>query len=317
MEGFDILDPRFRALVLPNAPLEKLGEGFRWLEGPVWFADANCLLVSDLPNDRILRWTESDKTGGGIGRDTGGEASGALGVYRQPSGFANGHTRDRQGRLIGCSHQHRCITRTEWDGGITVLADRFEGHRLNSPNDVVVKRDGTIWFTDPPYGIQTDYEGGKQVSERPACVYRLNPATGELRVASQAFEGPNGLCFSPDERLLYVSESGGQFAEHPVRHISVMTMSDDGERCGAPSLFHKIAPGFADGFRCDEDGHIWSSAADGVHCIAPDGTLLGKIKVPFTVSNLAFGGRHRSRLFICASHTLYAIYLNCRGVPFP
>ncbi|MCY0386795.1 SMP-30/gluconolactonase/LRE family protein [Robbsia sp. Bb-Pol-6] len=301
MDGFDIIDPRFRACVLPNAPLEKLADGFRWLEGPVWFGDADCLLFSDLPNDRVLRWTES----------------GGVSVYRQPSGFANGHTRDRQGRLISCSHQHRCITRTEWDGSVTVLGERYAGQRLNSPNDVVVKRDGTIWFTDPPYGIQTDYEGGKQIAERPACVYRLNPATGELRVVSEAFEGPNGLCFSPDERRLYVSESGAQFAEQPVQHISVMTMSDDGEHCGAPVLFHKIAPGFADGFRCDEAGRIWSSAADGVHCIAPDGALLGKIKVPFTVSNLAFGGRNRSRLFICASHTLYAIYLNCRGLPFP
>jgi len=300
MDGFDIVSPRFRAFVLPNAPLEKLADGFRWLEGPVWFADLDCLLVSDLPNDRIMRWTDS----------------GGASVFRQPSGFANGHTRDRQGRLIGCSHRHRCLTRTEWDGSVTVLVDRYGGKRLNSPNDVVVKRDGTIWFTDPPYGIQTDYEGGKQVSELPACVYCLDPCSGVLTLVSDAFSGPNGLCFSPDETRLYVAESGLQFDASPVQYISVIDVGDQGA-CSAPRIFHKIDPGFADGIRCDEDGNVWSSAADGVHCIAPDGELLGKIRVPFTVSNLTFGGRHRSRLFLCASHTLFAIYINQRGAQTP
>ncbi|MCB8877926.1 SMP-30/gluconolactonase/LRE family protein [Acidisoma silvae] len=292
---FEIFDERFHALALPNAPLEKLSEGFRWLEGPVWFADLNCLLVSDLPNDRIMRWTES----------------GGVSVFRQPSGFANGHTRDRQGRLIGCSHQHRCIIRTELDGTITVLADRYEGKRLNAPNDIVCKSDGTIWFSDPHYGINTDYEGGKQTPELPPSLYCLDPSDGALTIVADDFAGPNGLCFSPDESLLYVAESGPQFTPNPIQHIRVFDVA--GNQLTNGRVFYKASPGFSDGFRCDEDGRIWSSAADGVHCIAPEGVLLGKIKVPAVVSNLTFGGRNRSRLFICASQTLHAIYLNVRG----
>jgi gluconolactonase len=301
MDGFEILDPRFRAYVLPNAPLVTLGEGFAWLEGPVWFADQDCLLVSDLPNDRIMRWTPD----------------GGMSVFRRPSGFANGHTRDRQGRLIGCSHQHGCITRTELDGRITVLAERYAGKRLNSPNDVICRSDGTIWFSDPHYGVNTDYEGGKRAAELPPTLYRLDPQDGALQVMSDDFEGPNGLAFSPDERLLYVSESGRQFAADPVQHIRVFDVLDNGRRLSPGRIFHKVTPGFADGFRLDQDGNIWSSAADGVHCIAPDGAKLGAIKVSSTVSNLAFGGRNRSRLFICASHTLCAIYTNQRGAGRP
>jgi gluconolactonase len=301
MEPFEILDPRFRAYVLPNAPLIKLGEGFGWLEGPVWFADLGCLLVSDIPNDRILRWTED----------------GGVSVFRQPSGFANGHYRDCQGRLIGCSHRHRCINRTEIDGTVATLVDRHEGKRLNAPNDIICKSDGTIWFSDPHFGINTDYEGGKQQPELPPLLYRFDPRDGSLRVMADDFAGPNGLAFSPDERLLYVAESGHQFAEHPIQHIRVFDVLDEGRRLGGGRVFHTVAPGFADGLRVDVDGNVWSSAADGVHCIAPDGTGLGVIKVPFTVSNLTFGGRNRSRLFICASHTLYAIYTNQRGAQRP
>jgi gluconolactonase len=301
MEEFEILDPRFRGYVLPNAPLVKLGDGFAWLEGPVWFADQDCLLFSDLPNDRILRWTPD----------------GGISVFRRPSGFANGHTRDRQGRLIGCSHQQRCITRTELDGEVTVLVDRYRGKRLNSPNDVVCASDGAIWFSDPRYGINTDYEGGKQTPELPATLYRFDPRDGNLTVVADDFDGPNGLAFSPDERLLYVAESGAQFAPDPVRHIRVFDVLDGGERLSRGRIFHKITPGFADGFRVDEDGNVWSSASDGVHCIAAEGTKLGEIKTPFLVSNLCFGGRNRSRLFICASHTLYAIYTNQRGAQRP
>ncbi len=299
MDGFEIVDPRFKSFVLPNAPLVKLGEGFAWLEGPAWFADADCLLFSDLPNDRIMRWTES----------------GGVSVFRQPSGFANGHTRDRQGRLIGCSHRDRCITRTELDGTITVLADRYDGRRLNSPNDVVCKSDGTIWFTDPRYGIQTDYEGGKQAPELPVAVYRLDPRDGSLRVVADDFQGPNGLCFSPDESLLYIAESGLQFAIDPVQHIRAFNVGDG--RLANGRVFHTVSPGFADGVRCDTEGNVWSSAADGVHCIDPGGELLGKVLTPSLVSNLAFGGRHRSRLFLCASHTLYAIYVNRRRAQTP
>ncbi len=301
MDGFDILDPRFRSYVLSNAPLVKLGEGFAWLEGPVWFADHQCLLFSDLPNDRIMRWTPE----------------GGISVFRCPSAFANGHTRDRQGRLIGCSHRDRCITRTELDGSVTVLADRYEGKRLNSPNDVVCRSDGTIWFSDPHYGINTDYEGGKQTPELPPLLYRLDPRDRSLKVMADDFEGPNGLAFSPDERLLYVSESGRQFAADPVQHIRVFDVLDEGKRLSTSRVFHTIKPGFADGFRLDEDGNVWSSAADGVHCIAPDGTLLGRIKVPSLVSNMTFGGRNRSQLFICASHTLFAITTNQRGAERP
>jgi len=280
-------------MLLPNAPLEKLADGFRWLEGPVWFADHDFLLLSDIPNDRIVRWCED-----------------GVSTFRQPSGFANGHARDRQGRLISCSHQNRWITRTELDGSITVLADRYGGKRLNSPNDVVVKSDGSIWFTDPHYGINTDYEGGKQTPELPANVYRLDP-DGRLTIVADDFDGPNGLCFSPDEQRLYITETGVQFAAEPRHCIRVFDVSNGSLEGGEE--FYKVLPGMADGIRCDEAGNLWSSAADGVHCIGPDGTLLGKIPVPYTVSNIAFGGRNRSRLFICAGQSLYAIYTNVRG----
>ena len=292
------LDPRFRPCVLPNAQLLTLGEGYAWLEGPVWFADANQLLVSDLPHNRILRWTE----------DSG------VSVFRQPSNFENGHTRDRQGRLIGCSHHGRCITRTELDGSVTVVADRFNGKPLNGPNDIVVASDGAIWFSDPYYGGNTDYEGGKHLAELPPTLYRLDP-NGSLEIAADDFIGPNGLCFSPDERLLYVAESGGQFAEHPTRHIRVFDVAGGKLRNGR--IFHDISPGFADGMRCDQDGRVWSSAGDGVHCIDPDGTLIGKILTGETVANLTFGGRNRCRLFICASHRLMAVYTNVRGAESP
>ncbi|MGH8214729.1 MAG: SMP-30/gluconolactonase/LRE family protein [Rhodanobacteraceae bacterium] len=301
MANIEIIDKRFLSCVLPNAPLEKLGEGFRWLEGPVWFADHQCLLVSDIPNNRIMRWTES----------------GGVSVFRQPSRFANGHTRDREGRLIGCSHQDRCITRTELDGRVTVLADRYQGKRLNSPNDIVVKRDSTIWFSDPTFGITRDYEGGKQESESPPNLYRFDPRDGSLTVVADDFDGPNGLCFSPDEKLLYVAESGTPFTQDRKQYIRVFDVSDDGARLRNPRVFHKVEPGMTDGFRCDEDGNIWSSAADGVHCIDPSGELLGKLKVPFVVSNLAFGGRDYSRIFICGSQTLFAQYVNRRGAQRP
>ncbi len=300
MTPYEIIEPEFRSLVLSNAELLTLGEGLAWAEGPVWFADANQLLVSDLPNDRILRWSED----------------GGLSLFRQPSGFANGHTRDRQGRLIGCSHQYRCITRLELDGSETVLANRYQGLRLNSPNDVVVHNDGAIWFTDPHYGINTDYEGGKQHAELPARVYRLDPATAELAVVADDFVGPNGLCFSPDESLLYIAESGAQFAPDPVQHIRVFEV-EHGRLLRKGRVFHKVEPGFADGMRCDEDGRVWTSAGDGVHCLSPEGALLGKVLTGGVVANLTFGGRYRSRLFLCASHALMAIYTNVRGAARP
>jgi gluconolactonase len=301
MSTYEIADPRFRSFVLPNASLEKLGEGFAWLEGPAWFADQDSLIVSDIPNDRLLRWN----------------AATGVSSFRHPAGFPNGNTRDRQGRLITCSHQRRCIVRTEWDGRLTALAEHYQGKRLNSPNDIVCRSDGSIWFTDPVYGINTDYEGGKQASELPPAVYRFDPERAELKLVADDFDGPNGIAFSPDERRLYVAESGLQFAADPKQYIRVFDVLDDGRRLGSGREFHKIIPGYADGFRLDQTGNLWCSAADGVHCIDPDGARLGTIHVPYPVSNLTFGGRHRSRLFVCASHTLFAIYTNQRGAERP
>jgi gluconolactonase len=237
-------------------------------------------------------------------------------IYRSPSGFANGQTRDRQGRLVACSHRERCLFRTELDGAVTRLVDRHDGRRLNAPNDVVVKSDGTIWFTDPLYGIQTDYEGGRQISEQPPALYRFDPETGAITVAAGDFDGPNGLAFSPDERRLYVAETGELTSDDPKRYIRVFDVSADGRLTGG-DVFHKTEPGYTDGLRIDEDGNLWASAADGVHCIDPDGQLLGKVLVPHRVSNLTFGGPMKNRLFIGGSHTLYAISLNRRGVQWP
>lgn len=300
MDGFEIVDPVFNTYVLGNAPLVKLGEGFRWTEGPVWFGDMGMLIFSDLPNDRVMRWSEAD----------------GVQLFRQPSHFANGHARDRQGRLVTCSHRHRNISRLEHDGTVTVLADRYEGKRLNAPNDIVVKSDGTIWFTDPHYGLQTDYEGGKQESEIAPTVFRYDPRNDRLTIVADDFIEPNGICFSPDESKIYIAETDKLFARDPERFIRVFDVRDDGTLANG-RFFHKVNPGFADGFRADQHGNIWSSAADGVHCIGPQGDLLGKILVPSLTSNVAFGDRFRSRLFICASHSLYAIFLNVRGAAWP
>jgi gluconolactonase len=297
----EVIDPRFRSFVLANAGLELLFDGARWLEGPVWFADHNCLLVSDVPNDRVLRWS----------------AAGGVEVHRTPSGFANGHARDMQGRLIECSHLDREVRRMEIDGVVTVLADRFDGKRLSAPNDVVVKRDGTIWFTDPHYGIETDYEGTKQTLELAPSVYRYDPRDGSLTLVADDFDGPNGLCFSPDETLLYVAESGTQFSADPRQQIRVFDVTDDGTRLANSREFHKVSPGFADGFRCDTQGNLWTGAGDGVHCIHPSGALLGKIFVPYPVANLCFGGRNRTHLFLCAGQRLYSIAVNQRGCQWP
>jgi gluconolactonase len=300
MDGFEILDRRFAHYVLANAPLEELAGGFRWIEGLVWMSDAGCLLFQDLPRDRTMRWID----GAGVS------------LYRAPSGYANGQTRDRQGRLISCSHRERCLFRTELDGSVTRLIDRHDGRCLNSPNDVRVKSDGSIWFTDPLYGIQTDYEGGRQTSEQPPALYRFDPASGVITVAAGDFDGPNGLAFSPDEKQLYVAETGDQTTDDPKQYIRVFDVGAEGALTGG-AVFHKVEPGYADGICADEDGNLWSSAADGVHCIDPAGRLLGKVLVPYRVSNLTFGGADRNRLFIGGSHTLYAIFLNRRGAQWP
>ena len=296
MSCFDVLDPRFASFIMGNAPVKKLATGFDWVEGPVWFGDAGCLLFSDIPNNRILRWTPE-----------------GISTFRAPSNYANGHTRDRQGRLISCEHGLRRVTRTELDGTITVIADSYQGKRFNSPNDVVVTRDGTIWFTDPHYGIMTDYEGFKAEPELPCHVYRVDP-DGTISAVLSDFACPNGLAFSPDETRLYVADTGRMFSTDP-QHIRAFDMVNGKPTGGA--IFHTISPGCADGIRCDSDGNLWSSAGDGVHCLAPDGTLLGRILVPETVSNICFGGRAKHQLFITATTSLYSVILNRSGAQKP
>jgi gluconolactonase len=301
MRGFESHNRLFARYILPNAQLEELATGFRWIEGPVWMGDAGCLLFQDLPNNRTMRWIE------GLGTS----------VYRAPSNYANGQTRDREGRLVSCSHRGRCLYRTEHDGRITTLVERHGGKRLNSPNDVIVKSDGSIWFTDPVFGIVNDYEGGRQEPEQPPAVYRFEPNSGEIRIVAGDFDGPNGLAFSPDERLLYIAEAGAPNVDDPKQYIRVFEVQPDGVTLRGGDVFYKVELGFSDGFRVDEHGNIWSSAGDGVHCISQRGELLGKIFVPHVVASVTFGGHAKNRLFIGASTTLYSIYLNTRGVQTP
>ena len=293
---FVILDyDRFRHLLVTNARVETLHTGTLWGEGPVWFADTQTLLWSDIPNNRILRWVE------------GGGAS----VFRQPSHNANGNYRDREGRLVTCESGSRRVTRTELDGSITVLADGFQGKRLNSPNDVVVHSDGSIWFTDPPYGILSDYTGTKAESELGANnVFRIDPRGG-LTVATDELVKPNGLAFSPDGRTLYVADSGASHQQGGPHQIVAFDV--DGAKLGKSRVHAVVEPGVPDGFRLDVDGNIWTSAADGVHCIAPDGALIGKIKTPEVIANVTFGGRNRSRLFMAGATSLFAVYVATRG----
>lgn len=295
---FEVLDPRFKPLVNGTAKLERLYTGCRWAEGPAWFEAGRYLLWSDIPNNRIMRWDGTD---------------GSVSVYRQPSNNTNGHTVDRQGRLVSCEHLGRRVSRTEHDGSITILADRFEGKRFNSPNDVVVRSDGSIWFTDPAYGIDWDYEGQKAESEIGAChVYRIDPNGTITRVADD-FARPNGLAFSPDESKLYIADTGATHVENGPRHIRVFDVVD-GRTLRGGEVFATCTAGLFDGFRLDEDGRIWTSAADGVHCYDPDGTLIGKIRVPEIVANVCFGESRRNRLFICGTTSLYSYYTLVRGV---
>lgn len=294
------LDPAFTRLCLKNAHLERLWQGARWTEGPVYFGDGRYLLFSDIPNDRIMRYDE---------------ASGQTAEFRKPSRNANGQTRDRQGRLVTCEHGGRRVTRTEHDGRIRVLADRYEGKRLNSPNDVVVASDGGVWFTDPTYGIDSDYEGDAARSEIGGShVYRIDPASGAVEIVADDFVKPNGLAFSADESLLYVSDTGASHEPKGPRHIRRFAV--DGKRLSGGEVFSVCDRGLYDGFRIDVRGNIWASAADGVHCLAPDGALIGKILVPETVSNVAFGGPKRNRLYITGTTSLYATYLAVSGLSY-
>ncbi|MEJ1967616.1 MAG: SMP-30/gluconolactonase/LRE family protein [Rhizomicrobium sp.] len=294
----EALDKRFTAKI-GNAAVERLATGLRWAEGPCYFPDGGYLLVSDIPGNRILRWLEDD---------------GRVSVFRAPSNYANGNTRDREGRLITCEHQTRRVTRTEHDGTITVLCDRFDGKRLNAPNDVVVAADGAVWFTDPGYGIANDYEGDRAPPELPNRVYRIDAQSGAATAVADDMERPNGLAFTPDGRGLYIVDSGAA----TLRRYDVAA---DGTRLGAGRVFAAgFAPGITDGVRLDTDGHVWCSMGwgdakeDGVRCYEPGGALIGKIHLPETTANLCFGGRKRNRLFIAASTSVYAVYVNAVGV---
>ncbi len=294
------LHPSFDRYRLGLAAVERLATGLRWAEGPAWFGDARHLLVSDIPNNRILKWEEE---------------TGAVSAFRKPSGYANGNTRDRQGRLVTCEHGNRRVTRTEHDGSITVLLDRFEGKRLNSPNDVVVSRDGAIWFSDPAFGLLSDYEGARAEQELPLNLYRLDPATGQATLLDDSIEAPNGLAFSPDEKLLYVVECRSV----PRRILAYDVV--DGVRLARRRILIDAGAGTPDGFRVDEDGNLWcgwgmgSPELDGVRVFNPAGEPIGHIHLPERCANLCFGGLRRNRLFMAASQSVYALYVNTRGLP--
>jgi gluconolactonase len=293
-----ILDPSFAKYRINSAKVERLFTGCRWCEGPVWFGDGRYLLWSDIPNDRILKWEEE---------------TGAVSVFRKPSNYANGNTRDRQGRLVTCEHDSRRVSRTEYDGGVTVLADTFEGKPLNSPNDVVCRSDGTIWFTDPPFGVLGDYEGHLARPELPTNVYRFDPSRGRLSVVAGDINRPNGLAFSPDEKRLYVVEAGTS-----PRAIHAYEVENGARLAGRRKLID-AGPGTPDGLRVDVDGNLWvgwgmgEEGLDGVSVFDPDGKPIGRIDLPERCANLCFGGRRRNRLFMCASTSLYSLFVNTRG----
>ena len=294
---YEVQDEDFRRKIRFSASVERLHTGCRWNEGPAYFPAHRCLIWSDIPNERMLRWNETD---------------GSVSVFRNPSNYANGNTVDRQGRLVTCEHGGRRVTRTEHDGSITVLADRYQGKRFNSPNDVVVKSDGSVWFTDPTYGIDSDYEGHKAEAEQDGShVYRIDPGGNITRVIDD-FEKPNGLAFSPDEKFLYVADSGATHRLDGPRHIRRFDVRDGGSLSGG-AVFASLTDSLFDGFRLDSDGRVWTSAGSDVHCYEPDGRLTGKIRIGETVSNLVFGGPKRNRLFICATSSLYSVLVAVNG----
>jgi gluconolactonase len=291
---FEYVSELFNACVKGSARVERLATGCRWAEGPAWFAAGRYVVWSDIPNDRMMKWDET---------------TGEMSVFRHPAGYSNGNTVDRQGRLVSAQHGLRSVTRTEHDGTITTLADRYDGKRLNSPNDVVVSSDGAVWFTDPPYGIESDYEGHKSEQEQAGnYVYRVDPATAEVTVVADDFDRPNGLAFSPDESKLYVTDTG-----HPDRHCRVFDVDLAKGTLSGSKVWAEATNGGFDGFRFDTEGRCWMSAADGVHCLDRDGTLIGKVFIPEPVANLVFGGAKRNRLFICGTSSLYSILLPVNG----
>lgn len=287
---FEVLDDRF-AGCRGDSRIERLYDGCRWAEGPVYVPAGRYVVWSDIPNDRMLRWDEM---------------TGNVGEFRQPAGHSNGNTLDREGRLVTCEHGNRRVSRTEHDGSISVLAEHFDGKRLNSPNDVIVRSDGSIWFTDPAYGIDSDYEGHRAASEIGACnVYRIDPATGHVAVVADDFDRPNGLAFSLDESQIYIADT-----RH--NHIRVFDVNGAGP-LGAGEVFAECTAGHFDGFRLDDTGRLWAGVGDGVHCFDPDGTLIGKLHLPEDAANLTFGGLARNRLFITATTSLYSIRINVNG----
>jgi gluconolactonase len=290
---YEVLDDRFRPCTSGDQQLELLYEGSRWAEGPVYLPAWRQLIWSDIPNDRLLRWDET---------------TGAVGIFRSPAGFVNGNAIDRQGRLLSAEQGNRRVSRTEHDGSVTVVADSFEGKRLNSPNDVTVRSDGSIWFSDPDFGISSDYEGHRGQSEIGACnVYRVDPDVGEVRLVAEGMSGPNGLVFSLDEKSLLVSDSR-------AGHIKAFPVRDDGG-LGAGEVLVECPAG-NDNLRLDDQGRIWVGAlGDGVHCFGPDGTLLGKVRVPGVTANICFGGPRRNRMFIAASTRLYSLVMSVTGPP--
>jgi gluconolactonase len=299
LSEFIVHDPRFRPLMIGHARLEKLYTGCRWAEGAAYFPAGRYLLWSDIPNDRVMRFDETD---------------GSVSVFLSPCNNHNGHTRDLQGRLVSCEHRGRCVSRIEHDGSRTVLADRFEGKRLNSPNDVVVRSDGSIWFTDPTYGIDSDYEGDAAQSEIGASnVYRIDPATGAVSLVVADRVRPNGLAFSPDERVLYVADTGRSHVPGLPATITAYDVAPDGLSVSAPRTFATCPDGLFDGFRCDDHGHVWTSAGTSVFVYAPDGAHLGTIPVGELVANVCFGGPKRNRLYICGQTSLYALFVKVSG----
>jgi gluconolactonase len=300
--AIEVLDQRFEKYQIMQSAVERLYTGCRWAEGPVWFGDGRYLLWSDIPNNRMLKWEEE---------------TGAVSIYRKPSDYANGNTRDRAGRLITCEHGGRRVTRTEHDGRVTILMDRWEGKQLNSPNDVVVKSDESVWFTDPPFGILGHYEGHRADAELGQNVYRIDGQSGEASIVADDVLGPNGLCFSPDEKILYVVESRGV----PHRKILAYDLVADGREIRNKRVLIDAGPGTPDGMRCDVDGNLWcgwgmgSAALDGVFIFAPDGAQIGRIALPERCANVCFGGLKRNRLFMAAAQSIYALYVNTQGVP--
>ena len=298
---YEVLDPRFGDCIDLVSQLELLYTGCRWAEGPVYLAELQLLLFSDIPNRRMMRYDE---------------VTGQVCAFRHGTGNANGNTRDRRGRLVTCEQGLRRVVRTEPDGSVTVIADAYRGKRLNSPNDVVVSADGSIWFTDPTYGISSDFVGVKQEQEQEKSnVYRIAP-DGTMTVVADDFWKPNGLAFSPDESRLYIADSGLLPDPEGPHHIRVFDVREDGTLSGG-GVLAEISPGIPDGLRVDDGGRLWIGAGDGVHCVSPDGVLLGKIRLPEACANVAFGGPKRNRLYMTATSSLYAVFLNVSGVQRP